>query len=80
MSQALPQAKISREASVIIKSRCLSAYLRVDTPQFEIKLNEPLKMKRFLGEASIASVVMRVDEPQAFKAQLVESIESHRAN
>lgn len=47
------------------------AYLRFDTPQFQIRLKEPVAVKGAFGiSKQISSVIVRVDEPQLFTTQL----------
>lgn len=47
------------------------AYMRLDEPQFEIRLKQPMQMLGSYGtKKDITSVVMRVDNPQKFEAEL----------
>lgn len=47
------------------------AYLRFDTPQFQIRLKEPVAVKGAFGlSKQISLVIIRVDEPQLFTTQL----------
>lgn len=52
------------------------AYFRVDTPQFEIRLKKPLLLKGACGmKKSISAVILRVDHPHEFAAELNRRIE-----
>lgn len=52
------------------------AYLRVDTPQFEVRLKKPLPMKGAYGmKKSISAVILRVDNPHEFAAELNRRLE-----
>lgn len=47
------------------------AYMRVDSPQFEIRLKQPLPMRGSYGiTKNIMAVVVRVDTPHEFSAEL----------
>jgi len=47
------------------------SYMRLDTPQFEIRLKQPTQMKGSYGmNKEISTIVLRVDNPNEFEAEL----------
>lgn len=51
------------------------AYLRFDTPQYQIRLKEPVAVKGSFGiSKSYSVIIFRVDDPQPFITQLNQQI------